>query len=108
MMCISSSLILTADTEIDTDGLFRMEHTCYNTHHYDRCREMCMKDPVHTIHLLQYLGNQLHQTKMNLGEERFKNVMATVDESVVCNLNEFNMNIESNKKNNEFGTQHVS
>lgn len=69
---------------------------------------MCMKDPVHTIVLLQYLGNQLHQAKVNLGDERFKSLMATVDEGVLTNLNEFNMNIESSKKVAEFSANRVS
>lgn len=61
MMIVSlvSSLILTDDTPIDDDGLFKMEHIFYSTHHYDRCRELCMKDPVHTDGLLDVLKKQV-------------------------------------------------
>lgn len=54
-----SSLILTDDTRIEDDGLFKMEHIFYSTHHYDRCRALCMKDPVHTVVLLNYFDSQV-------------------------------------------------
>lgn len=63
-MCViffGSSLILTDDTPIDDDGLFKMEHIVYSSHHYDRCRQVCMKDPVHTIVLLKYFESQVIQ-----------------------------------------------
>lgn len=31
----------------------------YSTHHYDRCRELCLKDPVHTIVLRDYFESQV-------------------------------------------------
>lgn len=55
-----SSLILTDDTPIDDDGLFKMEHIFYSTHHYDRCRDLCMKDPVHTDVLLEVFEKQVN------------------------------------------------
>lgn len=54
-----SSLILTEDMPIDDDGLFKMEHIFYSTHHYDRCRELFMKDPVHTEVLLDVFKKQV-------------------------------------------------
>lgn len=56
---ICSSLILTDDTPIDDDGLFKMEHIFYSTHHYDRCRALCLKDPVHTDILLEVFQKQV-------------------------------------------------
>lgn len=59
MLFFRSSLILTDDTPIDDDGLFKMEQIVYSSHHYDRCRQVCMKDPVHTIVLLKYFESQV-------------------------------------------------
>lgn len=50
---------MTDNTPIDDDGLFKMEHIFYSTHHYDRCRELCMKDPVHTDGLLEVFQKQV-------------------------------------------------
>lgn len=113
-----SSLILTDDTPIDDDGLFKMEHIFYSTHHYDRCRDLCMKDPVHTVVLLKYLESQvnvefdlqfmkkkkfrsykrhmyfqLFQAKLALGNDRFTVLISTLDESILRNLAEYNINL---------------
>lgn len=56
-------MILTDDTPIDDDGLWKMEQIVYSTHHYDRCRELCMKDPVHTILLRDYFDSQVNKIK---------------------------------------------
>lgn len=112
-----SSLILTDDTPIDDDGLFKMEHIFYSTHHYDRCRDLCMKDPVHTVVLLKYLESQVNvefilkfmkkkfrfykrfenfqffQAKLALGNDRFKVLISTLDESILRNLAEYNINL---------------
>lgn len=65
MCTLFSSLILTDDTQIDDDGLFKMENIFYSTHHYDRCRELCMKDPVHTVILLKFLESQVNCSNDN-------------------------------------------
>lgn len=114
---ICSSLILTDDTPIEDDGLYKLENIFYSTRHYDRCREMCMKDPVHTIALLNYfvaqvsqtnLDHQLTQTpatipnsfhfqlnqaKNSLGGERFMALWATVDDTIKQNLKDYNINM---------------
>lgn len=59
LISICSSLILDEDSPIDDDGLWKMEHIAYSTHHYDRCRQVCMKDPVHTIILRDYFESQV-------------------------------------------------
>lgn len=134
-----SSLILTEDDEIDTDGLFRMEHTCYNTHHYNRCRHMCLKDPVHTIVLLHYFQAQvrksfcyisfrfsavlkrfftsflpqLSQARSTLGDDRYRALVSSVDASVIENLKEFKVHMETNdeevlKRMSEFNINQAS
>lgn len=59
-------MILTEDTPIDDDGLWKLEQIVYSTHHYDRCRELCLKDPVHTIVLRDYFESQVIFVRMML------------------------------------------
>lgn len=93
-----------------------MEQIVYSTHHYDRCRDVCLKDPVHTIVLRDYLESQvtvgphilcffpdnsdrfpfsfqLKQTKSQLGE-RFDTLKAMIDEQIMQNLDEFDIHIQ--------------
>lgn len=56
---IFSSLILTDDTPLDTNGMWNMEAFEYKTYHYERCRQLCLTDPVHTIVLKKYLESQV-------------------------------------------------
>lgn len=56
---MDSALVLTQNDEIEKDGMFRLNETAYRTHHYDRSREMHLKDPVHTIDLLKYVDSQV-------------------------------------------------
>lgn len=58
-----------------TDGIEGMEaNVCFvqdidfNTHHYDRSRQLCLTDPVHTIELRNFLQTQVssvHPTRRN-------------------------------------------
>lgn len=76
-----------------------------------------MKDPVHTVVLLKYLESQvnvefvlkfmkkwfrfykrfenfqLYQAKLALGNDRFKVLISTLDESILRNLAEYNINL---------------
>lgn len=113
-------MVLTQNDEIEKDGMFRLDENAYRTHHYDRSREMHLKDPVHTIDLLKYVDSQvrssvdslrfirlfeyclfssfsshlqLSQAKISLGDERFTTLMSTVDSSVISNLRDYNIEV---------------
>lgn len=59
----NSSLILTDETTLETNGLWKMEDFEYNTLQYGRCVELCLNDPVHTIVLKSYVESQV---KLNI------------------------------------------
>lgn len=61
----------------------------YKTHHSKRCRQLCMNDPVHRIVLVEYLQSQLRHIRTNVGEEKFKSLMLTIDTAILRNLSEF-------------------
>lgn len=60
---MDSALVLTQNDEIEKDGMFRLDENAYRTHHYDRSREMHLKDPVHTIDLLKYVDSQVRSSQ---------------------------------------------
>lgn len=55
----NSSLILTTDTTLESNGLWKIDGSEYNSHQYERCRSMCLTDPVHTIVLKSYVESQV-------------------------------------------------
>lgn len=57
----ASSLILTDDTQLEANGMWNMENFEYKTYHYERCRQLCLTDPVHTIILKKYVESQVHK-----------------------------------------------
>ncbi|XP_055679188.1 importin-11 [Lutzomyia longipalpis] len=65
----------------------------YKTHHYERCRQLAMEDPVHKIVLKDFLQSQLFTLRTQIGDERYRNLMMSIDPSVLSNLADF-INIE--------------
>lgn len=53
------SLILADSAELDSNGMYDIEEYEYKTPHYDRFRVICLKDPVHTLVLKEYLQSQV-------------------------------------------------
>lgn len=53
------SLILTDTLEIESTGMYDIEDYEYKTPHYDRFKAICLRDPVHTIVLKDYLQSQV-------------------------------------------------
>lgn len=53
------SLILTDNSELESNGMYEMEDYEYKTPHYDRFRVVCLRDPVHVIVLKDYLQSQV-------------------------------------------------
>ncbi|XP_055389271.1 importin-11 [Condylostylus longicornis] len=66
-----------------------VEEFDYNTYHSERCRKICLKDPVYRIILKDYIQNQLGTLKTNLGEQRYQTLMLTVDPCILANLTEY-------------------
>jgi hypothetical protein len=75
------SLILTDAT--DMEGMCDFDEGYeYKTPHYDRYKQMCLKDPVHSIVLKEYLQNQLAALKTAVGDERYVALIKTIDPTI--------------------------
>lgn len=75
------SLILTDAT--DMEGMCDFDEGYeYKTPHYDRYKAMCLKDPVHSIVLKEYLQNQLLALKTAVGAERYVTLIKTIDPTI--------------------------
>lgn len=75
------SLILTDAT--DMEGMCDFDEGYeYKTPHYDRYKTMCLKDPVHSIVLKEYLQNQLLALKTAVGAERYVTLIKTIDPTI--------------------------
>lgn len=53
------SLILTDAVDLESNGMYDIEDYEYKTPHYDRFRVICLRDPVHTLVLKDYLQSQV-------------------------------------------------
>lgn len=53
-----SSLVYTEEALVDISMPFEQDGD-HNTYHYDRCRQLCLTDPVHTIDLRNYMQSQV-------------------------------------------------
>lgn len=56
---LTSSLLYTDDVQIESNGMWTMEEFEYKTFHYERCRQLCLNDPVHTVELKKYVQSQV-------------------------------------------------
>jgi hypothetical protein len=76
------SLILTDETDMEGMCDDFDEGYEYKTPHYDRYKAMCLKDPVHTIVLKEYLQSQLIVLKNLVGDERYLAMINTIDPTI--------------------------
>ncbi|GAB0099223.1 importin-11 [Sergentomyia squamirostris] len=92
---LTDSLVFTGVVEFDNSEIWPLATYTefeYRTHHYERCRQMAIEDPVHKIVLRDYLQSQLFTLKTQNGEERYKNLILTIDPSVLTNLKDVGVN----------------
>lgn len=54
------TLIITEDESIESNGMYDLEDYEYKTPHYDRCKKVCLQDPVHKVVLKDYLQSQVN------------------------------------------------
>lgn len=64
---MDSSLVYTEVAQIDS---FVQQDIEVNTHHYDRSRQLCLSDPVHTIELRKYLQSQVSRIWMMVNVQK--------------------------------------
>lgn len=83
------SLVFQDEHDLDTSSYCTMDDFDYKTYHYDRCRQLSLKDPVHKVILTDYLTWQLNSLRTQMGEPAFQNLMKTVDPGVLEKLNMF-------------------
>lgn len=76
------SLILTDETDMEGMCDDFDEGYEYKTPHYDRYKAMCLRDPVHTIVLKEYLQSQLVVLKNLVGDERYVALINTIDPTI--------------------------
>jgi hypothetical protein len=53
------SLVLADEQEFDSNGMYEIEDYEYKTPHFDRFRVICLKDPVHSVVLKEFLQKQV-------------------------------------------------
>lgn len=53
------SLVLADVNDFESNGAYDIEDYEYKTPHYDRFRVVCIRDPVHSLVLKEYLQNQV-------------------------------------------------
>ncbi|XP_050322482.1 importin-11 [Bactrocera neohumeralis] len=93
------SLVFLDEHDLDTSNYCIMDDFDYKTYHYDRCRQLSLKDPVHKIVLTEYLEWQLNTLRMQMGEEAYKQLMQSVYSGVLEKIGKFiklNLNFQPN------------
>ena len=53
------SLVLTDEAAFESNGMYEIEDYEYKTPHFDRFRVVCLKDPVHSVVLKEFLQKQV-------------------------------------------------
>lgn len=53
------SLVLTDVTDFESNGMYEIEDYEYKTPHFERFRVVCLKDPVHSVVLKEFLQKQV-------------------------------------------------
>lgn len=106
-----SSLIYTDGFDAsETAGLCFVQDVETTTYHYDRSRQLCLSDPVHTIELHKFVQSQVSDDAIpadvadtnhvdciaqldtmagQLGAERFQSMVASIGEQVLVQLRVF-------------------
>lgn len=77
------SLVFVDEYDLDTSSYCTMDDFDYKTYHYDRCRQLSLKDPVHKIALPQYIEWQLNNLRTQLGDEAYQQLMRSVYPAVL-------------------------
>lgn len=83
------SLVFEDEYDLDTSSYCTMDDFDYKTYHYDRCRQLSLKDPVHKIHLAQYIEWQLNNLRSQMGDEAYQTLMRSVYPGVLERLSMF-------------------
>lgn len=73
------SLIISEDELLKSNGMYDIEDHEYHTPHYERTKQISLKDPVHKIVLKDYLQSQLINLKRNLGDQQYEKIIRTID-----------------------------
>ncbi|XP_005191472.2 importin-11 [Musca domestica] len=89
------SLVFADEYDLDTSSYCTMDDFDYKTYHYDRCRQLSLKDPVHKIALPQYIEWQLGNLRTQLGDEGYQQLMRTVYPAVLERFSQF-VNLQIN------------
>lgn len=76
---VDSLIINDAD---DFESMCFFDVSEYKTPHYERNKRICLRDPVHTVVLKEYLQNQLIALKNSIGDERYVILIKTIDPSI--------------------------
>lgn len=66
--------------------MFDMEEYESRTPHYERCKVICINDPVYKNVLKDSLQSQLIQLKRQMGDDQYEKQMRTVDIEIHKNL----------------------
>lgn len=89
------SLVFVDEYDLDTSSYCTMDDFDYKTYHYDRCRQLSLKDPVHKIALPQYIEWQLTNLHSQLGDEAYQQLMRSVYPAVLERFGQF-VNLQTN------------
>uniref|UniRef100_W8C050 Importin-11 n=2 Tax=Ceratitis capitata TaxID=7213 RepID=W8C050_CERCA len=98
-MKFCDSLVFLDEHDLDTSSYCIMDDFDYKTYHYDRCRQLSLKDPVHKIVLAEYLEWQLNALRTQMGEEAYQQLMQSVYPGVLEKIGQFvklNLNFQPN------------
>ncbi|GBO99722.1 Importin-11 [Eumeta japonica] len=84
------SLVFIDEYDLDTSMIsYATDDFDYKTYHYDRCRQLALKDPVHKIALPQYIEWQLNNLRTQLGDEAYQHLMRSVYPAVLERFSQF-------------------
>lgn len=84
-----SSLYFSECIDTEEAGLRNTDDLEFKTHHYERCQQLSLKDPVYSTILKDYLQSQLVALRNELGDERYQSLLLTVDSQILSNLTDF-------------------
>lgn len=87
----TDSLVFVDEVDLDSSNLYgtTSDHTEHKSYHYDRYRRLSLDDPVHKLSLLQCFEWQLGSLRTQLGEEAYQQLMRTVPNHVLNQLNQY-------------------
>lgn len=83
------SLVFIDEHDLDTSSYCTLDDFDYKTYHYDRCRQLSLKDPVHKIVLTDCIEWQLNALRSQLGDSSYQQLMQSVYPGVLENMSEY-------------------